>query len=500
MTSPSLKLTDLILPERLSKFIHRATESRAVSLSVLDSNGKPLPAPGEGISTPAEPHGDPDLIRQGLKETNPDRILRHPTLPLYAAPLFCQSVSVGLLLVRFEKDSTDSKRHSQEEREVRQIRDHLQDLLDTGYELLNLSSEIVRNYEEMALLYDLSVKLSAQSDLERICQIVADEVQSVLPAKNLSILLVDAQTGVLHSKIAVDRDSHRHAPFQLQPGQGITGRVAQTGQPLIVCDVGQDPGFVPVSYPIASLLSVPMTLGSKTLGTINVSDKMDGKEFSTYDLKLVLAIAAEAAVALENARLFVEVKDLFLSTVKSLVMAIDAKDPYIHLHSLRVSEVSSILSDELGLSPLEVEQIKLAALLHDVGKIGVPEQVLLKPDKLSQQEWEEMKRHPLHSVHILEQVKQFSHIVRWVRHEHEHYNGSGYPDGLKGDVIPLPSRIIAVADAFDAITSDRYYRKGRSEEIAVDLLQKGSGIQFDPEVIRAFVSAHRKGRFKGLPI
>jgi HD-GYP domain-containing protein (c-di-GMP phosphodiesterase class II) len=110
-----------------------------------------------------------------------------------------------------------------------------------------------------------------------------------------------------------------------------------------------------------------------------------------------------------------------------------------------------------------------------------------------------MKQHPLHSVHILEQVKQFSHLVKWVRHEHEHYNGTGYPDRLKGDAIPLPSRIIAVADAFDAITSDRYYRKGRSEETAVDVLQKESGIQFDPEVIRAFVSAHQKGRFKDLP-
>lgn len=500
MTLPSLKLTDLILPERLSKFMHRAAESHAVSISVLDSNGQPLPAPVEGFPSSAEPRGDSALIQQALEERIPDRILRHPTLPLYAAPLFCQGVSIGVLLVRFRKDSTDSKHPSEEEGEVRRIRDHLQDLLESGYELLNLSSEIVRNYEEMALLYDLSIKLSAQSDLERICQIVADEVQSVLPAKNLSILLIDAQTGVLHSKIAVDRGSNRHSPFQIQPGQGIAGRVAQSGQPLIVCDVGQDPGFIPVSYPITSLLSVPMTLGPKTLGTINVSDKLDGKEFSTYDLKLILAIAAEAAVAIENARLFAEVKDLFLSAIKSLVMAIDAKDPYTHLHSLRVSEVSSILSDELGLPPSEVEQIKLAALLHDVGKIGVPEQVLLKPDRLSEQEWEEMKRHPLHSVQILEQVKQFSHLVKWVRHEHEHYNGSGYPDGLKGDVIPLPSRIIAVADAFDAITSDRYYRKGQSEEIAVDLLQKSSGIQFDPEVIRAFVSAHRKGRFKGLPI
>ncbi len=499
MTAGPPKMTDLLHPEQLKIFVQQAARNHPVSLAILDVDGKPVSASGGDIQTTDELRSDSDLIKRGLEQRHPDPMLRHPTIPLYAATLFCQETLIGLLLIRFQNDGTDPATRGQNEREARQIRNHLQDLITAGYELFNLSAEIVRNYEELALLYDLAMKLSAQSDLDRICEIVSDEVQSVLPAKNLAILLVDAKTGVLHSKIAVGRDGRRHPPFQLDPGQGITGRVAQSGQPLIVCDVGQDPGFVPVGYPITSLLCVPMTLGRKTMGTINVSDKPDGKEFTTYDLKLILAIAAAAAVALENARLFFEVKDLFLSTVKSLVMAIDAKDPYTHLHSLRVSEVSAILSEEIGLPALEVEQIKLAGLLHDVGKIGVPEQVLLKPGKLTHDEWEAMKQHPLHSVHILEQIKQFSHIVKWVRHEHEHYNGTGYPDHLKGDAIPLPSRIIAVADAFDAITSDRYYRKGRSEETAVDVLQKDSGIQFDPEVIRAFVSAHQKGLFKGLP-
>ncbi|HUK55816.1 MAG TPA: HD domain-containing phosphohydrolase [Nitrospiria bacterium] len=497
MTAPLLKIPDLIHAERLRKFIDRSTDACRGSVSILDANGQPVPA--EGSPPPAELRGDPDFVRQVLNEKNEDRILRHSRFPLYAAPLLCQGACVGLLLIRFPTDSDDPTVRARQERDFRPIRDHLRDLLDTGYELLNLSSEIVRNYEELSLLYDLSLKLSAQSDPERIGRIVADEVQSVLPAQNLSILMVDAQTGALDSRIAIGRDGRRHPPYRIEPGRGIAGRVVRTGQPLIVCDVGQDPGFVPVSYPITSLMSVPMMLGRKTLGTIDISDKLDGKEFSTYDLKLIQAIAAEAAVALENARLFAEVKDLFLSTVKSLVMAIDAKDPYTHLHSLRVSEVSAILSDELGLPPPDVEQIKLAALLHDVGKIGVPEKVLLKPGKLSPAEWAEIKRHPLHSVHILEQVKQFSHILQWVRHEHEHYDGSGYPDGLVGGAIPLPSRIIAVADAFDAITSDRYYRKGSPEDAAVEIIQKEAGIQFDPEVIRAFVSAHRKGRFGGLP-
>ncbi|MBI3810922.1 MAG: HD domain-containing protein [Nitrospirae bacterium] len=499
MTAGLPTIPDLIHPERLKKFVQQTAENHPVSLAILSVDGKPVSTSDVGLPPTVELLLDSDLIRRGLELRRPDTILRHPSTPLYAAPLFCQETAIGLLLLRFRDAGADTASRGQEERESRQIRDHLQDLLTAGYELLNLSAEIVRSYEELALLYDLSIKLSAQSDLDRICAIVADEVQSILPAKNLAILLADAKTEMLRSQTAVGREGHRHPPFQLEPGRGIAGRVAQSGQPLIICDVGQDPGFVPVGYPITSLLCVPMTLGRKTMGIINVSDKLDGKEFTTYELKLIMAIAAEAAVALENARLFSEVKDLFLSSVKSLVMAIDAKDPYTHLHSLRVSEVSAILADEIGLSALEVEQIKLAALLHDIGKIGVPERVLLKPDKLTAPEWEIMKQHPLHSVHILEQVKQFSHLVKWVRHEHEHYNGMGYPDQLKGNTIPLPSRIIAVADAYDALTSDRYYRKGRSEEKAVQVLRKDSGIQFDPEVIRAFVSAYQKGRFKGLP-
>ncbi|MBI3610297.1 MAG: HD domain-containing protein [Nitrospirae bacterium] len=493
------KMTALIHPERLEKFVNQVVENNPVSVAVLGAQGEPVLTSVPGLLPADELARYHDWVRSCFNQASSDPMLRHPMIPLYAAPLLCQGSPVGLLLVRFRQDPADAETRHQNERGARQIRAHLQDLIAAGYELFNLSSEIVRNYEELALLQDLSVKLSAQSDPLRICEIVTEEVRTVLQARNLSILLTDPKTGDFVSMIAIGRDGRRHRPFRLGSGEGITGRAAETGQPLIVCDVAQDPGFVPVGYPITSLLCVPMTLGRKTMGTINVSDKPDGAEFTTYDLKLVMAIAAEAAVALENARLFVEVKDLFLSTVKSLVMSIDAKDPYTHLHSLRVSEVSAILAEELGLPPSDVEQIKLAALLHDVGKIGVPERVLLKPDKLTRHEWEAMKQHPLLSVQILEQVKQFSHIVKWVRHEHEHYNGTGYPDHLEGDAIPLPSRIISVADAFDAITSDRCYRKGRSEDVAVALLKKDSGIQFDPDVIRAFVSAFEKSRFKGLP-
>jgi HD-GYP domain-containing protein (c-di-GMP phosphodiesterase class II) len=237
-----------------------------------------------------------------------------------------------------------------------------------------------------------------------------------------------------------------------------------------------------------------MITSGKVLGVINLSDKEGGDEFSTNELKLLETIARQAAIALENARLFAEVRELFLSTVKSLASAIDAKDPYTHGHSLRVAYYSTILADGLHLTPEQREEVYLAAVLHDVGKIAVPESILLKPSALNEDEWVEMKQHPLHSAEILSKVRQFASIAHVVRHEHERYDGSGYPDRLTAEGIPLASRIIAVADAYDAMTTSRSYRQGMPPEQALLLLSKSVGTQFDPKVFASFKAAFEQGR------
>lgn len=498
MSPQPFEIWDLLPKQRLKEFLTAATEDNPWVLSVLDTQGRCIM---EGVS-PEVPDDQARLALSGsalkgltillLSSESLSEIHQASDLPLYGAPLSCQESRLGALIAWFPKEPhPDTSR-----RDFRRIWLHLQDRLNDGYDLNSLSSEIVRNYEELALLYNISMRLGAQPNLNRIYQIVAEQVQSILPDSHLAILLVDEANGEIVSRLAVDGKGRQHPPFRLKLGQGITGQAISTGHPTVVCNVREHPGFVEVTYPITSLLSVPIAMGERVLGTINVSNKAQGAEFTTYDLKLISAIAAEAAVAIENARLFSEVKDLFLSAIKSLVMAIDAKDPYTHLHSVRVSQLSAAVAEVLGLESRMVEDIKLAGLLHDVGKIGIPEQVLLKAGPLTHEEWDEMKKHPLHSVQILEQVKQFEHLTKWVRHEHERYDGKGYPDGLKGDAIPLPSRIIAVADAFDAITSDRYYRKRRSEQEALNILKDHAGTQFDPKVISAFLTAHREGRLQ----
>ena len=371
---------------------------------------------------------------------------------------------------------------------------HLQDLITAGFELEDLTRELVRSYEELAILYDLSSRLGTESRLEEICRVIEEEVQKVLPVTHLAILLVDEAQDRICSQYARDHEGKDYPPFYLKRGEGITGQVIASRAPRIVCDAASDPLFRKVSYPIRSLLCAPMLVEDKVIGTINASDKRSGEEFTSYDLKLISAIASQAGVAIGHARLLTEMKDLFLSTVKSLVSAIDAKDDYTHRHSQRVARYSVAIAAEMGLSPKDQEDMQLAALLHDVGKIGTPEDILLKPGTLTKEEWHEMKKHPLHSVQILEQIKPFKKIVQWVRHEHERFDGKGYPDGIKGEEIPMPSRIIAVADAYDAMTSDRHYRKRMSEGEALERIRQASGTQFDPQMVKAFLEAHQKGK------
>ena len=419
-------------------------------------------------------------------------VLKKPDCPIYLGPLSCNNSPVGLVMVWFSKE--DNEKTSR--REFSMIRQHLEDIIEYRYELDNLSSEIVRNYEELTLLYDLSVRLGSQADLGTTCRVLVDQVHSILPGSKVSLLLVNPETGDVSSQLTVDGKGGLLPPVHLGLNKGITGEVISSGRSVIVCNVHEHPAYVDVGYPMNSLMSVAMTMGEKVIGVINVSDKANQEEFTTYNLKLVSAIAAVAAVSLENTLHLTEIKDLYFSAVKSLVMAIDAKDPYTHSHSIRVSQLSSAVAEVLGFPPREVEDIRLAALLHDVGKIGVPEHVLLKTGKLTNEEWEIMKQHPLLSVQILEHFKPFQHISKWVRCEHERHDGKGYPDGLVGDEIPIQSRIIAAADAFDAITSDRYYRKRRSDTVAIEILEAHSGTQFDPKIIGGFVEAYRQGKLK----
>ena len=180
-------------------------------------------------------------------------------------------------------------------------------------------------------------------------------------------------------------------------------------------------------------------------------------------------------------------KRSYLETIEALAFAVDEKDPYTHFHSRRVAELCGLISRGMALSDTKLERIKIAGLLHDIGKIGIKDSILLNPGKLTRDEFEEIKTHPLRSAKILEPISDLREVIPAIRHHHEKFDGSGYPDGLKGLEIPLEARIMAVADAYDAMTSNRAYRKSMGHSVAVSRIREGSGNHFDPMIVDSFL-------------
>jgi response regulator RpfG family c-di-GMP phosphodiesterase len=279
---------------------------------------------------------------------------------------------------------------------------------------------------------------------------------------------------------------------------------------IVLCDVmmpGMDGhAFCRAVKADAGLKHVPVIMVTARSGSEMLAEGMQAgaddyisKPFDSVELKariraLLRIRQVESELALVNRNLKMRTSDLvdqqrslFLSTVKSLVSAIDAKDEYTRHHSTRVTEFTLKIADRMGFSEKEKGDLELASLLHDVGKIAVPENILHKPDRLTDQEFAFIKEHPARGESILKPVIELRDISRVVRAHHEHYDGSGYPDGLKGREIPLGARIMAVADAYDSITSERPYRKAASHRYAVKEIIRCSGAQFDPEVVEHFL-------------
>lgn len=187
-----------------------------------------------------------------------------------------------------------------------------------------------------------------------------------------------------------------------------------------------------------------------------------------------------------------DLRELFYKTIKSISSALDAKDQYTHGHSMRVTLYSLILAKDLGLDDKTLEEIETAGLLHDIGKVGIPQSILCKPGKLTDEEFEIMKSHPEQGEKIVRKIKKLDIISAWLKTHHERWDGKGYPDGLKGEEIPISARIIALADTYDAMTSTRSYRTALSHDTAIAEIQRCSGTQFDPELAALFIKNQDK--------
>ena len=349
------------------------------------------------------------------------------------------------------------------------------------------------NEARLELIYQVSKQVEAVPRMASMLKNIIEMTQNTLGAAAASILLFDDSQHDLYFEAASGPVGQKLSHVRVDTKSGIAGEVIQTGKPLIVNDVRQHPGFRrnvddTTGFVTRSLMCVPLVTNNKTIGVLEVLNKLDNGNFNESDVHAVTSVATTAAMAIENTRLHQTIVDAYKTTILTLAEAIDAKDPYTLGHSKRVMKYSIMAGKVLPLQADDLETLEYASMLHDVGKISVDTRILNKPDSLTQSEWRIIQEHPSIGAHMLKKIHFLEKAGDIVLHHHERYDGKGYPDGLKGEAIPLEARILSVADSFDTMTTDRSYRPALRREYAIAELRRGTGTQFCPAAVSAFIS------------
>lgn len=352
--------------------------------------------------------------------------------------------------------------------------------------------------ERLSLLSHLGQILNSTLDHQEVRRRAMEAATQLMKAEVSSLLLIDEEKNQLYFEVALGEKEEAIKKITLNLGEGIAGWVAEKGQPLIVNAPDQDPRFfkgvdVQTEFKTRNLICVPVKVKERTIGVLEAINKTKGEDFDEEDLSLFISLSDQVAIALDNARLYQELEEMFFQTAESLADAIEKRDPYTGGHTQRVTQYSLTIAKHLHLKPAEMKWLKISAVLHDIGKIGIDDQILRKPDRLDPDEYNAIKRHADMGAEIIDHIKQLKNIIPGIKYHHEQLDGTGYPEGLKGEKIPIIAKIVAVADTYDAMTTDRPYRKGLSKEVAVKELRRCSGTQFDQGVVEAFLQAYEAG-------
>jgi HD-GYP domain-containing protein (c-di-GMP phosphodiesterase class II) len=360
--------------------------------------------------------------------------------------------------------------------------------------------------ERLRALLDTAHSLTSTLALDEVLDRAMSAAERFLRAESSSIWQIDEAKGELYFRLVhlKTAPSDEVKQIRLKIGEGVVGWVALHGEPAIVNDVQKDPRWsaavdAKADFETRSILSAPLRVRDRLAGVIQMVNKIGADAFSEEDLRDLTVLADLVAIALENARLYEEQRETFVGTATALALAIESRDKYTGGHTKRVLDFAYAAGRRLGLEGEELENLKLSAILHDVGKIGIPDNILSKPDSLNEEEFKVMKRHPKIGGTIMSKIPFLKNVLDGMRYHHETLDGKGYPYGLRGEEIPLQARIVAVADAFDAMTSNRPYCDGRSVEEAVTELRRCSGTQFDADVVEALAAALEAGEVAPAP-
>lgn len=357
-------------------------------------------------------------------------------------------------------------------------------------------------HQSLATIYKVTNLLHQKEDLGDIFNTMMTTILEVFKADRGFLVMFNKERGVYEP--VVTRTGPTCLPgYKVALSSTILSESIKNGLSVLTSDASRDARFQSGESVflnrIQSAMCVPVESREGILGAIYLDNVSATGAFTPGDLELLTAIGKQAGVAIRRATLVEELESLFYGTVQSLTAAIDAKDPYTRGHSERVSLYSEIMASELGLSKEVTRHLKLSCLFHDIGKIGVPEFILNKPAKLSLDEYERIKEHPVIGANILSTIKNIEPMVHGVLYHHEWYDGKGYPEGIAEEGIPLIPRIIAIVDSFDAMTSDRAYRKALLLDLVTEQFTRGVGTQFDPKLAQMALDLIEQGKLVPMP-
>ena len=361
-------------------------------------------------------------------------------------------------------------------------------------------------YRYVTTLHKISESLAQATNADGIHDAVLQAILDAIKGDRAAVLMRDSTGFGIEPGIqiaAVQTRSGAPSSRTVTLSRTIVRDVLDHGMSAFTHDALADQRYLAgdsvVRQQIRSVMCAPIRIGGSILGVVYV-DSQSAHEFNETELELLAAIGNQAGIALHRSRLLEDMERLSIDVVRAIAATIDAKDGYTHRHSERVAAIGVLIARELGLSARDKHIVELSSLLHDVGKIGIPDAILKKPGRLSDAEYNQVCTHPEQGVAILSNIQnsKIADLLPGIKSHHERWDGSGYPEGLRGEATPLLARIVGVADVFDAISSHRSYREALSLEESMELIRQQSGRGFDPKIVEALNNLYDQGEL-GLP-
>lgn len=426
-----------------------------------------------------------------------------PTLKTFKTGKICEGIQIG-----FAKSGerryyylTTAPIKDQKGR-VLEVLELVQDITDK-HKLENKINEAYKEVsyrlqtatEELETMFGLSQAMISTLNLQKVLSLIVKNACLITSSQACSVRLLDKSGDTLlpGMSFGLNLDYLQKTPIKV--GEGIAGLIALTKKPISISNIAQDKRVRYASrlmeQGICSILGTPIIFNDQLLGVLMTYSDRE-RRFSLEEVKLLSTFASQAAIAINNAQMHEDLHRIYLDTIKALVLAMEARYPYMKGHSTRVTHYATKIAHKMQLSEPDIEIIRYCGNIHDVGKIAIPDEILNKPGELTPGERAIVEQHPVKGQEMLLPLKFLELGIPIVRHHHERYDGKGYPDGLAKKQIPMGARILCTTDAFDAMTSERPYRPKLSLKKAIQELKVNAGTQFDPEIVKLFLEVLKK--------